>query len=71
MGDDARPQGTAAPENDDIQKTDEHSKEDLHQIFRNTHAAAVEQIDDMSQTEGDAGDHQRPYLCLRLSSHPV
>ena len=60
MGDDARPQGAAAPENDNVQKTDKHSEEDLYQIFRYTHAAAVEQIDDMTQTKGDTGDYYRP-----------
>lgn len=60
VGNDARPQGAAAPENDNVQESNEHSEEYLHQIFRYTHAAAVEQIDDMSQTKGDAGDHHRP-----------
>lgn len=34
VGDHARPQGSAAPENDDVQEADEHSEENLHQIFR-------------------------------------
>ena len=60
MGDDTRPQGAAAVEKDDVQETDKNGEEDLHQIFRHTHTAAVEQIDDMSQTKGDAGHHHRP-----------
>lgn len=60
MGDDARPQGTAAPENDNIQEADKHGKENLHQILRQAHAAAVDQIDNMPQTERNAGHDHRP-----------
>lgn len=61
MGDDARPQRAAAVKNDDVQETDEYGKDDLRQVFRQTHTASVDKIQDVPQAEGNAGYDHSPF----------
>lgn len=49
-----RNKAPAAVENRDKQKTDRNSKYDLAEVIHKIHAASVEQIDDMSDSESHA-----------------
>ena len=54
MDEDAGIQAAAAVKNRDQQEADRAGKNDLTQVIDKLHAAAVEQVDDMSDAEGDA-----------------
>ena len=57
MDDDTWDKAPAAIKNRDQQKTDCDGKDDLAQIVYQIHTAAVEQINDMSDTESHTGNH--------------
>ncbi len=57
VDEDAGEQAAAAIKNRDQQKADRDGKDDLAQVIDKIHAAAVEQVDDMPDTEGYAGDN--------------
>ena len=59
MDDDAGEQTAAAIKDRDQQKTDRDRKNDLAQVFHQIPAAAVDQINDMPDAEGHAGDDGR------------
>ena len=54
MDENAGKQAAAAIKNRDQQETDCDGKDDLAQVIDNIHAAAIEQVDDMSDTESYA-----------------
>ena len=54
MDEDAGEQAAAAVKDRDQQKTDRDGKNDLAQVIDQSHTAAVEQVDDMSDAEGHA-----------------
>ena len=54
MDEDAGIQAASAVKNRDKQEADRDGKNDLAQVIAKLHAAAVEQVDDMSDAEGDA-----------------
>ena len=54
MDDDAGKQAAAAIKNRDQQEADCDRKNDLAQVTHKFHAAAIEQVDDMPDTESDA-----------------
>ena len=56
MDEDAGIQAASAVKNRDKQEADRDGKNDLTQVIAKLHAAAVEQVDDMSDAEGDAGN---------------
>ena len=57
MDDDAGEQATAAIKDCDQQETDCDCKDNLAQVIDQIHTAAVEQVDDMPDAEGYAGDN--------------
>ena len=59
MDEDAGKQAAAAIKDRDQQKTDRDRKNDLAQVFHQIPAAAVDQINDMPDAEGHAGDDGR------------
>ena len=57
----------------DQQKTDRNRKDDLAQVVDQIHAAAVEQVDDMSDAESYTGDNNGRFdiiLCNGLKQKP-
>lgn len=54
MNEDAGEKAAAAIKDRDQQETDRDSKNDLAQVIDKIHAASVEQVDDMSDTESYA-----------------
>ena len=54
MDEDAGIQAASAVKNRDQQKADRDGENDLAQVIDNVHAAAIEQVDDMSDTESYA-----------------
>lgn len=57
MDEDAWNQTSAAVKNRDQQKADRDRKNDLAQILDQIHTTAVEQVDDMPDAEGHAGNN--------------
>ena len=57
MDEDAGEQAAAAVKDRDQQKTDRDGKNDLAQVIDQSHTAAVEQVDDMSDAESHTGDN--------------
>ena len=57
MDEDAGNQAAAAIKNRDQQEAHRNGKDDLSQITDQIHAAAVEQIDDMPDAKGHAGNN--------------
>ena len=57
MDEDAGNQTAAAVENRDQQKAHSNRKDDLAQILDQIHTTAVEQVDDMPDAEGHAGNN--------------
>ena len=53
VDEDAREQAAAAIKNRDQQEANRDGKDDLAQVIDKIHAAAVEQVDDMPDAEGD------------------
>ena len=61
MGQNAGPNRTTAIEDHHKEEAYEHCGDDLHQILFKAHAAAVDEIQNMTQPEGDTGDRDRPF----------
>ena len=57
MDEDAGEQAAAAIKDRDQQEAHSDGKNDLAQVIDKIHAAAVEQVDDMPDAEGYAGDN--------------
>ena len=65
MDDDAGKQAAGPVKNRDQQEADRDGKDDLTQIADQIHAAAIEQVDNMSDAEGQAGnDDGRSHIIL-------
>ena len=61
VNEDTGQQAAAAIKDRDQQEADRDGKDDLAQVIDKIHAAAVEQIDDMPNTKGHAGNHHRRF----------
>ena len=69
----AREQTSTAIKDRDQQEADCNRKNDLAQVTHQIHAAAVEQVDDMSDAESHAGNHNGGFdiiLCNGLKQKP-
>ena len=73
MNDDAGEQTSTAIKDRDQQEAHRDGKDDLAQVIDKVHAAAVEQVDDMPDAEGYAGDNNSRLdivLCNGLKQQP-
>ena len=69
MGDDAGEQTAAAVKDRDQQEAYRDSKDDLTQVGHQIHAAAVEQIDNVPDAKGHAGDDDRRFYVFPCNGH--
>mgnify|MGYP004679997615 CR=1 FL=1 len=69
MDEDARKQAAAAIKDRDQQEADCDRKDNLAQVTHKIHAAAVEQVDDMSDAEGDTGNDNGRFNIVLCDGH--